>query len=129
MKRLTLDEFNKAPKDVQAIHALAMLGMPVGSGLFERAVKEHPQYFPEEVAHRKKWNSIPQSVHDAYWKEISDFENKWMEENPGDPKWINGGVMMMIKHPECRDYFDRKFQASNDLRKKLDKKYYEPYLK
>ena len=76
-----------------------------------------------------KWDAIPEAVNEAHLNALTDFENKWMEENPADPNWLNSGLMAFIKNPEYKEYFDRKCKASNEFRKKLDKKYYDPYLK
>ena len=51
MKNITLDEYykflNDAPIDIQHLHINLMLGIPVGTSLYDRAKEEHPEYFYE----------------------------------------------------------------------------------
>jgi len=36
-------------------------------------VKKYPEWFPEETEYNRIWDSIPQSVHDAYQKEADPW--------------------------------------------------------
>ena len=69
MKYLTPKEFSKAPAKIQWLYTMALVKQPIGSSTLENAIKEHPEYFPDELEHRRKYDLIPQQVHDDYWKE------------------------------------------------------------
>ena len=54
MKYLTLDEFCKAPVLVQFLYAKAMMQQPVGMEMINEGIEKHPEYFPDEIEHRRK---------------------------------------------------------------------------
>lgn len=61
------------PEDVWWVWTIQWCGYPVGLDTWEKAkaiMKANPDYFPWET----KYDSIPQHVHDAYFKE----KNAWM---------------------------------------------------
>lgn len=76
MKDLTVKEFEDAPVNVQYIYMCAVLKQPIGLDTYEDAIKEHPEYFPDEIKHRKKSEKIPQEVHDAYFEERYKLEEE-----------------------------------------------------
>ena len=76
MRELTAEEFNVAPNTVKYIYTLVTLKKPVSASLFHDAITEYPSYFPEEAEAQKKYNSIPQHVHEAYWMEYWKLHNK-----------------------------------------------------
>ena len=55
---------HKAPAIIQWLYLSAMAKQPVGRSVFEDAMQKHPEYFPAELEYRRKWDLIPQSVHD-----------------------------------------------------------------
>lgn len=59
MKDLSYAEFEKAPSKVQFLYVAAIMKQPVGSQMIEDAIKDHPEYFPDELEHRRKWAAIP----------------------------------------------------------------------
>jgi hypothetical protein len=69
MKNLTVDEFMNAPHIVQYVCMSGITGNPIGANTLNEAIENHPEYFPDEIEHRRKWNAIPQEVHDAYLKD------------------------------------------------------------
>lgn len=59
-------DFLQAPASVQFVKMMAVSGQPIGLETYERALKEGPEYFPDEIEYRRKWALIPQEVKDAY---------------------------------------------------------------
>lgn len=45
MKSLSEKEFYDAPKSIQFIYAMAMIGGYVLASVYNKALKEHPEYF------------------------------------------------------------------------------------
>ena len=80
MKDLTTKEFFEAPSRVQYIFTAGMVKQYIGSSLYNKAIEEHPEYFPDEIEHRKKWASIPQKTHDDYWKEYWALDKEIMKD-------------------------------------------------
>ena len=64
MKDLTYKELLEAPAKVRFLYTMAVAKQPVGSQMIEDAIKESPEYFPDELEHRRKWELIPQQDHD-----------------------------------------------------------------
>jgi len=126
MKNLTHKELIAAPRKIQSIYFLAMTKTPMGSGLIESAIKEHPEYFPDEVEHRRKWILIPQSVHDAYWAESSKLQEKAYSDIPDF-----GGISNAINHPEkfteWKQAHDAASEKAKPLFKALHEKHYAKY--
>jgi len=60
----------EVPNIVLFVKMAALTNMPIGYEMYEKAITEYPEHFPEEVEHRRKWDLIPQEVHDAYNKEM-----------------------------------------------------------
>jgi len=94
MKELSIKEFNEAPHIIQYITIMAHLKQPLGSRIIEKAVFEYPQYFPEELEHRKKWENVPDEVKESYFKEISELFREYF--NNGERK----GIVYWATHPD-----------------------------
>lgn len=62
-------DFLNAPSSVQFVKMMAVMEQPIGLEMYERALKDGPEYFPEEIEYRSKWALIPKEVKDAYSKE------------------------------------------------------------
>jgi|GEM_PF-6625084 len=65
---------NNTPSSVLFVKMAAYFNMPIGLETFERALKDGPEYFPEEIEYRRKWDAIPQEVKDAYFAESSLYK-------------------------------------------------------
>lgn len=126
MKFLNFAEIEKAPAIVQFIWAAKISNTPIGYSTFEKAVEEHPQYFPEEIEYRKKWASIPQSVHDEYEKERKEIHLKCFELLP-ESKGISGWINDIEGYNEWSRIYDECSKKEEPLLKKLHKKYYSKY--
>jgi len=126
MKDLTDKEFFEVPNKVQYIYMMGMMKQPIGSSTYEKAIKEHPEYFPDEVEHRKKWAAIPQEVHDKYWEEYWKIEEEVMKDvSPSK------GIMGWIDDQEGYSEWNKKWTEANEkakpLREALHKKFYSEY--
>lgn len=126
MKNFTYEELIKAPLTVQFIFYMGLLKQPVCSDMLEAAIEDYPEYFPDEVECRKKWEAIPQEVHDAFWEEYRELESEVMKGAP-DSK----GFLYWMENPEEANEWSKKRQElrekSKPLRKKLHEKYYSKY--
>lgn len=126
MRSLTEEELNNAPIKVQQVYMMLIVNQFVSSSLYRECVDKYPDYFPEEVEHKNKWNSIPQEIHDAYWKEYWELEEQIMKDVPpskGVTGWINDkeGYNKWYKK-----WFDAK-EKGKPLHEDLHKKYYSKY--
>jgi hypothetical protein len=143
-------KIDDAPQDVFWVLAIQIADRPIGLDTLNKIkviIKANPKYFPWET----KYDSIPQEVHDAYWKEKHDESDKqWAEYVNG--KEQDGGfigliptLMQMDAQPSyppspeksLSDIFNDLFKQQEDERKRKseeDKKnkalwdrHYKPY--
>jgi hypothetical protein len=126
MKDLTNKEFFEAPNKVQYIYMMGMMKQPIGSSTYEDAIKEHPEYFPDEVEDRRKWDAIPQEIHDKYWEEYWEIDKEVMKDVPPSK-----GVIGWIDDQEGYNEWNKKWTKANEkakpLRESLHKKFYSEY--
>ncbi len=126
MKILTDKELIKAPSRVQFLYWMAFSKQPVGSQMIEDALREKPEYFPDEIEHRRKWALIPQSVHDEYYAEKEILHNicyKDMPPSKGILGWIRDGN----GYKEWNDAYNKCREVEKPLAEALHKKHYEQY--
>jgi len=126
MKYLNEKEFFEAPSKVKYIYMMGMMKIPIGSSTYEDVIKEHPEYFPDEVEHRRKWDAIPQEVHDNYLEEYWELDKEIMKNVPP-----NKGIMGWIDDQEGYSEWNKKwteaYEKGNPLREALHKKFYSKY--
>lgn len=125
MKEIDILDPN-VPHEVHYIHMMAYMGIPIGASFYEGVIKKYPDYFPDEIEHRRKWDSVPQSVHDSYWAEYWAFhEELWKDE----PK--SQGILAEINKTEGQVSFHEAYDRLRPIEKKkekeLHKKYYSKY--
>lgn len=126
MKNLTHKELLEAPANVQFLYTMAMAKQPVGMKMLEDAIEDYPQYFPDELEHRRKWALIPQQVHDDYLKEMEILRTEMYKEMPpskGVLGWINdpkGYEEWNIAYEKCK-------KAEEPLVAALYEKFYGQY--
>jgi len=127
MKDLTHKEFEDAPAKVQYIYMCAVMKQPIGSSTYEDAIKEHPEYFHEDVERRKKWEAIPQEVHDAYWKEYWKLDEEIYKNVPHRGK----GLLFYAQNSKESAEYKSAWEAANKkalpLRETLHRKFYSKY--
>lgn len=126
MKVLTEKELREAPAKIQVIYIKSHFGIGISVSMFEEAIIEYPEYFPDEVEHKRKWDSVPQSIQDGYNKERELLRNVIYKDLPpskGILGWINdaeGYEKWRIKSDECRE-------KEMSLAKELHKKFFGQY--
>jgi len=127
MKNLSLNELEEVPVVVQYIWVMGASNTPIGSSIYNKAIKEYPQYFPEEVEHERKWSLIPKEVHEAYFKECHELDKVIYKDVPHQGK----GIMFFVNNPkadkEHHTAWTEADKESESLRKKLHDKYYLKY--
>lgn len=131
MKKLTEQEILDAPEIVQHIYVATLFGTPIGFSLFDEAVTKHPEYFPDVIEHRAKWNAIPQEVHDAMHKELKEQFALLYPDSEGSPLSCSKGFLYWAKHPQeyelYRPIMEQRHKAYNELEILMYEKYYAAY--
>lgn len=110
------------PNIVLFVKMMAMMDMPIGYEMYEKAITEHPEHFPEEVEYRRKWSLVPQELKDQYnntcftldvdYDEFADEIGK-----PPYPEFMGKGIIWTVtegydKYPQQvadNDEYNRKF--------------------
>ena len=128
MKNLTYDELLKAPAKVKFLYSMAMMNEPVGSQIKKDAIKENPEYFPDEIALENKWDLIPQTVQDEYWVEREKIRKDIYKDMPPS-KGIIGWSMDGDKNGyyKWQNEWDKCYKAEMILAKEIHQKYYGKY--
>lgn len=128
MKNLTDKELQDAPATIKFLYWSAKSDIYISSQMLEEAMRDYPEYFPEEIEYKRKWALIPQSVHDAYWlerhKQIEDIY-KDMPPNKGIIGWASdkSGNDYNI----WNDTYKKLREIEKPLAEALHKKYYSQY--
>jgi hypothetical protein len=95
MKELSQSDFLNAPSIIQFIWIAGISKTFIGISTFEEAIKNHPEYFPDEIAHRQRWEAIPQDVKDNYYKESGMLYEEMSRDDLGKGK----GLMHFVQNP------------------------------
>lgn len=130
------------PSLVLFVKGMAMIGEPISFSLYEEALTKYPEYFSEEIECKRKWDAIPQSVHDEY-QNLSETQLFPSEEElkeyeailgPEPFPELPGGIIQRVMHPEheeeyaIQDQWNKKLFALRSVKQKeLRDKYYGPY--
>jgi len=128
MKNLTWEALHKAPALVYQVRMCSMMGIPIGLSLYEEALEKHPEYFPEEVEHLRKWNSVPEKLKDEHYEESRAIDEKFDVAGPPLP---NKGLMHMITNSEGQKELEvwRKYNADTyEEREKEKRDLYNRYF-
>ncbi len=126
MKDLSYDELLKAPAKVQFLYVRAMLKEPVGISMCEEAMKEHPEYFPDELEYRRKYALIPQHVHDLYYQEKDVLHNECYKSLPAS-KGLIGWLDDPKGYEEWNKVYTKCREKEKPLEEALHKKHYSEY--
>lgn len=129
MKQLTFEEASNAPGIIWFIYMAGVINRPVGLSTYLEAVRDYPEYFPEETERKRKFDTIPSKVHTLYEEEYS----KLHEQVYGANGLMDGkGIFYYSQHPEEYLVFKRQQEALSsyfELQVKLLKdKHYSKYL-
>jgi hypothetical protein len=130
MKDLTHDEFEKAPHTIQYLYMMALSKSPVGTAAIESAMKDYPEYFPDELEHRRKWDLIPQDVHNEYWGKFFLLHSECYKSLPRDTgilQWATGDNEGYKKWNEEYEKCRKKEKEAEPLFRKLHAEYYEKW--
>lgn len=126
MKHLTYNELLDAPEKVQYLYFMAMTNNPVGVKIFEEAIAEHPEYFPDEIKLKDKWSKVPQSVQDEYWVEREKIREQCYKEMPPSK-----GVLGWAENPQEFEEWQRSYEKCKKVEEPLAialfKRFYDKY--
>lgn len=115
-----------APGLVQMVYMAEHTGQMIGLSTYLHVIKQYPYYFPEEIERQRKWELIPDSVHEQYSRELNEFRSKLMKTLPPSK-----GVFYWSQHPDefkewekAYEIVDKELAAHKHM---LEQKYYAPY--
>lgn len=130
-------DYIKAPPSVQFVKMMAVMDQPVGLEIYERALAEGPEWFPDAIEYRRKWALVPQEVKDAY---NADPNSSWAftfgEIDEDAPDIVNNwpGIIAATDedwkiHREWHnsDIYKAKLHAKNLLKVEAYNKYFAEY--
>lgn len=137
-----IKSLGKQPPLVLFVKGMAMIGQPISYKTWEEVMTKYPEYFPEEVERKRKWDAIPASVHKEYWDQPEaqlfpdSQEIKKYEAIIGPRPFpdLPGGIIHRVTHEEYneqyqkQDEWDREMEKLRSIkRKELRDKLYKPY--
>ena len=122
MSKIQNDFINK-PSLVQHVEWHKRLGQPLPMSIYEEAISKHPEYFPKEVELRRKWDSVPIHIIEAYKRECLDVTEKVFANLPPQK-----GFLYWSEHKEEYLAFNDSFSKCMAEEKKLHKEIYDKYL-
>lgn len=120
MKYLTYEQVQDAPSEIQILWAASMTNRPVGAGFYQETMEKYPEYFPDEIEHKRKWDAIPQEVHELYYDECAKVR-KERQPSPGLMYWIN--------HPDELAEYEAQIKSDVAQEQLIYDRIYGPYLK
>ena len=122
-----MNDVTDIPYKVLYLQQCKIAGIPVGMSLYLNIVNEYPEYFPVEAEHHRKWDLIPQEVHNQYNKEYLEAYNKYMSDLPHDGK----GIMYFIRNPKEYTEWSKAYNDAIEKAKPhldaIHKKHYSKY--
>ena len=128
MKDLIYAELLKAPARVQYLYTMAMMNQPVGMEVLNEAMAESPEYFPDELERRRKWDLVPQSVHDEYWAEREKLKAEVYKDMPESL-----GIIAWASSENKDDYnnwnaaWKKCYAIEKPMAEEIHKRYYGKY--
>lgn len=105
---------------------MALSKQLVSGEMINSAIAEFPEYFPDEVGHRRKWSLIPENVHTEYWDERERLHSEIFKDMPPS-KGILGWIEDRSGYKEWNEAYQKCRLIELPLAEKLHKKYYEQY--
>lgn len=101
--------------------------MPCNVDIYEQALKDNPEYFKEELEYRRKWEAIPKSIKNKYYKELGEFETNIYGKAPHAGK----GLIFFANNPQASYEYSKYIASYRDelesKRKELNDKYFKKY--
>ncbi len=92
-----------------------------GSAQMNRMIEKYPEWFPEEVEHRRKWALVPEEVKDAHVKEWMVAYNEATGAIPA------GGIMAHIMDSEYSRNWHQKYSEAMEKLKPIEKAIHEKH--
>lgn len=127
MRNITVEEMENAPSEILYLISASVSKIPVGITFYNECIEKYPEYFPDEIEHRRKRALVPKEVDEAYDKECALMREKLYKDLPE----INKGMMYYVNHPEEYKEWSEKQSAlvSQEmvLKEKIHKKHYSKY--
>lgn len=114
------------PHEVMYVRVAEKYGIPIGYSHYQEIIKKYPEHFPEEISHKRKWDSIPQSVHDDFHFESQKMRHEVYKNLPHS----KGIMWVMENSQEYKDWeveYYKLYEIERKFNEKLRNKYYKPY--
>ena len=125
MKDITSTDVKQIPGIVLQIYVNSMCNIPISISTYNEAIEKYPEYFPDEVEHKKKYDAIPKHIHDQYLQEMSELFENYFHHLP------NKGMLCRINNQEEDTDWKKKFDEENgkysEAEKIIHDKYYGSY--
>lgn len=124
MKKLTMQELIEAPQTVQILY----LNRTCSASMFKEALKNHPEYFPDEIEYRRKWAAIPDSVHESYRAQTEALKETIEHLKP--PPGTGSPGMADYLNPDYVSPWQAHIDAGEKIRPQLleiYRRHYEPH--
>lgn len=126
MRELSYEELTEAPSEIQYLYLAAIMKVSVGSHIIETSMSKYPEYFPDELERIRKWEKVPQHVHDEFNKAAKELHDRIFKDLPPSK-----GILWHCQNPdeseEWLTAYDKCFQEELSLGKALHDKFYGPY--
>lgn len=111
------------PDEVLWMHICQRHGIPIGLGTYNHIIDKYPEHFPEECERKRKWDSIPQEVKDAYFKESSDMRNELYKDVPN-----GGGIIAWLNNREEHQQWERAYNKIRPIEKEREKQLHDKHF-
>lgn len=120
MKALTESEYEAAPGIIQACYIAAMHNEPIAPVVYNRAIEEYPEYFPDEIERREIWANIPVEVKQQYDKELAVYKLDLMNKAPAEVTNEYDRIMLHKKNPKLYKKYKEFYKRSEKLIKEKE---------
>lgn len=117
--------FERLHRSTQYALVAKYSGTPISGDIYDEAIKNNPECFPEEVEHMKKWAGVPQEVKDKYFKETREVDDAFYNGAPHSQM----GLVWYSQHPEeCKER-DAYLNANRESYRANLRRVHDKYLK
>jgi len=115
----TLDN---VPHGVLYIWAMGNIGQPIDTDTYNRAIANHPEYFPDEIEFRRRFDAIPEDIkkeHSKLFDTLIGSNIYTMYESKigklPHSELCGKGIIYRVTHPELKD----KYEAYDEWMRKM----------
>lgn len=81
------DRLNSMPNSVMFVIAMGISNTPISLETYERALAEGPEWFPDEIEFRRKWDLVPSWIKEAYNNDPGNTVYRLNFDEPDRPVW------------------------------------------